>query len=158
MQGHVQIVNFPATPVAMLTHYGLPEQINETAARFIEWRKTTGFSPVSSSKTIGVAPHDPTSTQPDAFVFHICGTVTSPIPEDNVFGVVNSEIPAGRCAVLRHQGSHDALTELAQTLYRDWLPGSGEELRDFPLFFHYHNFVHEVAEHELVTEIYLPLK
>ncbi|VTN11575.1 DNA gyrase inhibitor [Raoultella terrigena] len=72
--------------------------------------------------------------------------------------MVNSDIPAGRCAVLRHQGSHDALTGLAQALYRDWLPGSGEELRDFPLFFHYHNFVHEVAEHELLTDIYLPLK
>jgi AraC family transcriptional regulator len=47
---------------------------------------------------------------------------------------------------------------LAKSLYRDWLPESGEELRDFPLFFHYHNFVHEVAEHELLTDIYLPLK
>lgn len=158
MQGQVKIINFPATSVAMLTHYGQPERINETAAHFIEWRKTTGYSPVASSQTFGVAPHDPTSTPPEVFEFRICGTVTSPIPEDNSFGVVNSEIPAGRCAVLRHQGSHDALTELAQVLYRDWLPGSGEELRDFPLFFHYHNFVHEVAEHELVTDIYLPCK
>ncbi|MDK3166032.1 GyrI-like domain-containing protein [Aeromonas caviae] len=44
-----------------------------------------------------------------------------------------------------------------RALYRDWLPASGEELRDFPLFFHYHNFVHEVPTHELVTDIYLPL-
>mgnify|MGYP004716029547 CR=1 FL=1 len=51
-----------------------------------------------------------------------------------------------------------ALTELAQQLYRDWLPASGEELRDFPLYMHYMNFVHEVPEHELVTDIYLPLK
>lgn len=109
-------------------------------------------------QTYGLAPDDPATTPSDEFAFHICGTVTSPIAEDNRFGVVNSDIPAGRCAVLRHQGSHDALTGLAQALYRDWLPGSGEELRDFPLFFHYHNFVHEVAEHELLTDIYLPLK
>ena len=158
MQGQVKIINLPATSVAMLTHYGQPERINDTAARFIEWRKTTGYSPVATSQTFGVAPYDPTSTPPDVFEFRICGAVTSPIPQANSFGVVNSEIPAGRCAVLRHQGSHDALTELALVLYRDWLPGSGEELRDFPLFFLYHNFVHEVAEHELVTDIYLPLK
>jgi hypothetical protein len=42
-------------------------------------------------------------------------------------------------------------------LYRDWLPASGEELRDFPLYFHYLNLVHEVAVHELLTDIYLPL-
>lgn len=158
MQSQVRIITFPATSVAMLTHYGQPERINETAARFIEWRKTTGFSPVASSQTYGIAPHDPTLTPPDEFEFHICGTVTSPIIEDNRFGVINSDIPAGRCAVLRHQGSHDALTGLAKSLYRDWLPEIGEELRDFPLFFHYHNFVHEVVEHELLTDIYLPLK
>jgi AraC family transcriptional regulator len=42
-------------------------------------------------------------------------------------------------------------------LYRDWLPASGEELRDFPMYFHYLNFVHQVAVHELLTDIYLPL-
>lgn len=158
MHEQVKIIDFPATSVAMLTHHGQPERINETASRFIEWRKTTGCSPVASSQTYGIAPHDPSLTVADEFRFHICGTVTAAIPEDNGFGVVNSEIPAGRCALVRHQGSHDTLTDLAQALYRDWLPASGEELRDFPLFFHYHNFVHDVAEHQLLTDIYLPLK
>lgn len=158
MPGQIKIINFPATPVAMLTHRGEPERINETAARFIEWRKSTGNSPVASSQTYGIAPHDPVLTPPDEFEFHICGSITAQISQDNCFGVINSEIPAGRCALLRHQGSHEALTDLAKSLYCDWLPGSREELRDFPLFFHYHNFVHEVAEHELLTDIYLPLK
>ncbi|WP_230492842.1 helix-turn-helix domain-containing protein [Martelella alba] len=43
MQDRVKIIYFPATPVAMLTHHGQPERINETAARFIEWRKATGL-------------------------------------------------------------------------------------------------------------------
>lgn len=154
----VEIYDFPVTKAAMLVHRGDPLSINETAAQFIAWRKSTGLSPVRSSQTFGVAPHDPGMTSPGEFEFRICGSVSAEIAEDNAFGVVNTVIPAGRCAVLRHQGSHDALTALAQGLYRDWLPTSGEELRDFPLFFHYHNFVHEVAEHELVTDIYLPLK
>lgn len=154
----VEIYDFPVTKAAMLVHRGDPLSINETAAQFIAWRKSTGLSPVRSSQTFGVAPHDPGMTSPGEFEFRICGSVSAEIAEDNAFGVVNTVIPAGRCAVLRHQGSHDALTALAQGLYRDWLPVSGEELRDFPLFFHYHNFVHEVAEHELVTDIYLPLK
>lgn len=154
----VEIIDFPATKVAMLVHRGDPLCINETAAQFVTWRKETGLSPVRLSQTFGVAPNDPESTSPDDFEFRICGSITSAIDEDNVFGVVNSVIPSGRCAMLRHQGSHNALTELAKSLYREWLPASGEELRDFPLFFHYHNFVHEVAEHELLTDIYLPLK
>jgi AraC family transcriptional regulator len=60
--------------------------------------------------------------------------------------------------VIRHLGSHDRIGESATYLYREWLPGNGEELRDFPLFFHYLNLKSETREHELITDIYLPLK
>ena len=48
--------------------------------------------------------------------------------------------------------------ESAYYLYREWLPTSGEDLRDFPLFFHYLNLIPETPEHELLTDVYLPLK
>ena len=50
------------------------------------------------------------------------------------------------------------MSDIVYYLYQTWLPDSGEELRDFPCFFHYLNFVHEVDECELVTDIYLPIK
>ncbi len=81
-----------------------------------------------------------------------------PADDANDVGVVNSEIPGGRCAVVRHQGSLDSLPESVWYLFREWLPASGETPRDFPVFFQYLNFVHEVAEHELLTDIYLPLR
>ena len=58
----------------------------------------------------------------------------------------------------RHLGSHMRIGESIYPLYRNWLPGSGEELRDFPLFFHYLNLLPDTPENELVTDIYLPLK
>jgi AraC family transcriptional regulator len=48
---------------------------------------------------------------------------------------VQKLIPGGRCAVLRHIGSEDHLGETVSFLYSQWLPQSGEELRDFPLYF-----------------------
>ena len=39
-----------------------------------------------------------------------------------------------------------------------WLPESGEELRDFPLYFHYLNLLPDTPPGELLTDIYLPLK
>jgi DNA gyrase inhibitor GyrI len=75
----------------------------------------------------------------DDFRFDICGSVSEPIAE-NAFGVVNGTIPGGRCAVARHHGSLDTLAQSVWSLYRDWLPTSGETLRDFPLFFRYLNF------------------
>ena len=42
-------------------------------------------------------------------------------------------------------------------LYANWLPGSGESPRDFPLFMQRVKFFPDVADSEAVTDIYLPL-
>ncbi len=52
-------------------------------------------------------------------------------------------------AWVRHLGSHTRIGEK----YREWLPESGEELRDFPLYFHYLNLPLETAEADLLTDI-----
>lgn len=153
----VKIVEFAETQVAVLEHRGAPDRVNESVMKFIEWRKMSGLSPVKISRSFGLVYSDPDTTPAEEFCFDICGEVSEPIPE-NPQGVINGVIPAGRCAVLRHFGSHDRLAESIYPLYREWLPGRGEEVRDFPLFFHYLNLFPEVAEHELVTDIYLPLQ
>ena len=153
----VKIIDFEETPVAVLEHRGSPALVNDSARQFIAWRKSTGLSPVASSRTFGIAYDDPETTEAEHFRFDICGSVQQPVPE-NPQGVINKLIPGGRCAVVRHLGSHDHIGESAWYLYREWLPQSGEELRDFPLFFHYVNLIPDTPEHELVTDIHLPLK
>ena len=92
-----------------------------------------------------------------AFRFDICGSVTEDVPP-NPQGVITKTIPGGRCAVVRHLGSRDRVAESIYPLYREWLPQSGEALRDFPLFFDYLNLSPEAPENALITDIYLPLK
>jgi len=154
----VKIVDFPETNIAVLEHRGDPALVYDTVQRFIDWRKTTGLSPVNSSRHFGIAYDDPATTAPEQFRFDLGGSVAAPVP-DNTWGVVNKRIPAGRCAVVRHLGSRDeaSLGKSIYPLYRDWLPQSGEELRDFPLFFEYLNLIPQVEEHALVTDIFLPL-
>jgi AraC family transcriptional regulator len=60
--------------------------------------------------------------------------------------------------VLRHIGTEDSLGDAVSYLYADWLPRSGEEPRDFPLYFQRLSFFPDVAEHEAATDILLPLK
>lgn len=153
----VKIVDFAETNVALLEHRGAPERVLDSAMKFIEWRKSSGLSPVRTSRTFGIAWDDPATTEPQDFRFDICGEVAEAVPA-NPQGVKTGMIPAGRYAVVRHLGSHDRISDGAYYLYREWLPESGEELRDFPMFFHYLNLQPDVAEHELVTDIYLPLK
>ncbi|GAB3527122.1 AraC family transcriptional regulator [Photobacterium alginatilyticum] len=153
----VDIIFFEETNVAVKEHRAAPERVNESASQFIEWRKSTGLSPIASSRTFGIIYDDPKVTAPEDFRFDICGEIKQAIGT-TTHGIINKTLPAGRCAVIRHHGSHDDLDSKVHYLYGQWLPESDEELRDFPCFFHYLNFFPEVAEHELITDIYLPLK
>lgn len=153
----VEIVNFENTPIAVLEHRGPAEKVNDSVARFIDWRKQSGLSPRQSSRNFGIAYDNPETTEPAQFRFDICGEVAGEVPP-NPQGVVAKSIPGGRCARVRHHGSHARISDSIYPLYRDWLPASGEELRDFPLYFHYLNLMPDTPESELVTDIYLPLK
>lgn len=153
----VKIVTFAETKVAAIEHRGPTSGIPDSAAIFIDWRKSTSLSPIATSRTFGIAYDNPDTTEPEKFRFDICGEVKTAIPS-NPQGVINKVIPGGRCAVVRHVGPHDTIGDTIYPLYRDWLPQSGEELRDFPLFFHYLNLIPDTPECDLMTDVYLPLR
>jgi AraC family transcriptional regulator len=152
--GDVRIVEFPETAVACLPHRGPQERIGETIRRFIAWRKENRLPP-SRAATWNIAYDDPDETPPDAYRMDICCTCASVLP--NEYGVVAATIDAGRCAVLRHTGSDSQLIDSVRFLYGEWLSAGKETPRDAPLFFHRVTFFPDVAEHEAVTDIYLPL-
>jgi AraC family transcriptional regulator len=152
-----QIVEFAETRVAVLEHHGPPERVMASVTRFIEWRKSCRDSPVTTCRTLGITYHDLRTTKPEDYRFDICGELTGPLSPNDA-GVVEKVIPRGRCAVARHVGSTDAIGETVHDLYAQWLPESGEQLGDFPLFFHYIARMPAVSEHEQVTDVYLPLR
>lgn len=129
-----------------------------SVAQFIAWRKASDVSPVGSSDTYGVPWSDPDQTEPAEWRFDICGSTQVDEMPTNEQGVVLKGLPAGRCAVARHVGSTDRIGETVYGLYRDWLPGSGERLREFPCFFHYIARMPQVSELEQITDVYLPLE
>jgi AraC family transcriptional regulator len=152
----VKVVDFAETRVAAYEHRGDPKLIGNSVRRFIEWRKQTGQTPRVSA-TFNVWYDDPVETPPEEFRLDLCAATDRDVAE-NAFGVVEKSIPAGRCAVLRHVGPEDTLGETATYLYATWLPASGEEPRDFPIFFQRIQFYPDVPEHETVTDIFLPLR
>jgi AraC family transcriptional regulator len=152
----VRVVAFPATRVATLEHRGSPLRLGETLRRFIDWRKANRLPPARSA-TFNLLYNDPDETPPEEFRFGICAATDLPV-EANEAGVLPMTIPAGRCALLRHIGSDDHLGHFLRHLYSSWLPASGEELRDFPLFMQRVKFFPDVPDSEAVTDIYLPLR
>lgn len=152
----VEIINFEETSLAALEHRGDPRLLMSTVRKFIAWRKENNLPPRVSA-TFNILYDDPTQTPPAEFRFDV-GAATSRGVPDNPLGVVQKTIPGGRCARLRHVGSDDTLGVALDYLYSRWLPSSGEELRDFPLFLQRVRFFPDVPEHEAVVDIFLPLK
>jgi AraC family transcriptional regulator len=151
-----EIVTFETTRVAVLEHRGPPDTLLSSVARFIDWRRSCQDSPVQTSRTFGVPHDDPDAVPAADFRFDICGELRGPL-QQNAAGIIEKAIPGGRCAVARHIGSTDAIGDTLRLLYGEWLPQSGEQLRDYPCFFHYIKRVPSVPVHEQVTDVYLPL-
>jgi AraC family transcriptional regulator len=144
------------TRVAMFEHRGDPETLDVTIQRFIAWRKAAGLSPRNSS-TFNIWHSERRPADPADYRMDLCVGVGADQPIDTADGTVKvGEIPGGRCAVLRVTGDTHNLEPAALYLYRDWLPASGEEMRDFPIYCQ--RFFLDEPELGTAAELFLPLK
>ena len=144
------------TPVAIMEHRGDPATLGVTIQRFIAWRKAAGLSP-KTNPTFNVWRSERRPASPAVYSNDLCVGTDGPI-EAHGEQIKAGVIPGGRCAVLRVVGNTDNLEPAALYLYRDWLPASGEEARDFPLYCQRLSLFPEVPAHEAVAELFLPLK
>ncbi len=151
----VTLRDFPATPVAVMEHRGDPAAIGDTIRRFIAWRRANGLRPATSA-TFNRFHSDPADLAAGPVRIDLCVATDRRFPASD--GVVADLLPGGRCAVLRVTGRSDDLEDAALHLYRDWLPDSGEELRDAPLFCQRLRFFPDVPETEAITDLFLPLQ
>lgn len=104
---------------------------------------------------ISISQDNPQITSPDlrrlyiGFIADECA-----LPEGKF---TRQEIAGGMYAVFTHQGSYARLPDLYKTIHEQWLPHS-RYIQKHPLSFEvYLNTPDEVAEEELVTEIYIPI-
>lgn len=146
----VTITGFAATPVITLRHEGPAHALGASIGRFIAWRKANGAGP-QRTRTFNIFASD---GEGEPEVTLACSRFPGLMPGE---GMGEGTIPAGRCARLRLSGPADDLEGPAGWLYREWLPASGEALRDFPLFAERSHFGPGIAESEMVTDLYLPL-
>ena len=151
----VEIVNFPETKVAVVEHIGAPETEFISIKKLIAWRMENKLAPSDIHKSYGIHYNDPRTVLPEQYRVDLCVSVDKEIA-NNSFGVINKVIPALRCAKARHLGSRDNITT-AYTLYEEWLPNSNQQLADFPIIFHYVNVGPEIAEEDMITDLYLPI-
>jgi AraC family transcriptional regulator len=152
----VQIVTFAETRVAAMEHRGDPTGLGATIRRFVAWRKQAGLSPLTHA-TFNIVYSGPTETAPADYRIDVCVALDRTLTPGDA-GLVGKIIAGGRCAKRRHVGADGGLGDAVLALYRDWLPGSGEALRDAPLFFQRVTLPPFVPASEAITDIFLPLQ
>jgi len=153
----VEIRDVPPTPVAVLEHRGDRAGLGETRERFITWRKAAGLSP-ETNPTFMIFRSERLPANPADYSMDLCAGTDRPIGAEDQ-PMKPGVIPGGRCAVLRYPGATNNLEPAALYLYRDWLPASGEEVRDFPVYSQRRlSLIPEASAHEVVVELFLPLK
>jgi AraC family transcriptional regulator len=154
---HVTIRNVDPTPVAIMEHRGDRATLSETIQRFIDWRKAAGLSPETSS-TFNIFRSERMPANPADYSMDICVGTDRPI-DANEGQMKAGIIPGGRCAVMRVVHDTHNLEPAALYLYRDWLPASGEEARDFPIYCQRRLLSFpNVQVPDVVVELLLPLK
>ncbi|MBV1906155.1 MAG: GyrI-like domain-containing protein [Pseudomonadales bacterium] len=151
----VEIVDFPKTKIAVIEHRGAPALENESVQKLIAWRIQNKLPPSDLHRNYGVHYNDPNQVTASEYRVDLCISVQHDVP-DNSFGVINKNIPNLRCAKIRHHGSRDIIGA-AHYLYEQWLPSSGEQTAEFPMFFHYVNVGPNIQEPDMITDVYLPI-
>jgi AraC family transcriptional regulator len=154
---NVSIKHMPARRLAVLEHRGDPKTVGNSVNKLISWAKAQPINlKPAPGEAFGFGYDDPNLVPAEEFRFDLAITVPKSLKLTGE--VIEKELPEGRYAVATHKGSRDTIGETIYGLYRDWLPKTNEELNDLPCIFCYHNFDHEVAETELITECWLLLK
>jgi AraC family transcriptional regulator len=151
----VAITDQPARRVAAVAHTGPYAEIGGAFDRLSAMISARGLWPAVRG---GVAVYydDPAAVAPAALRSHagfvLDGATEIPAGMDEV------RLDAGPAAVLHFKGPYAGLQAAYDYLYGVWLPGSGREPADAPVYEVYLNGPSDVAPEELLTDIVVPLR
>jgi AraC family transcriptional regulator len=156
--GDVTIVDLPDIPVAIMEHRGSRAMLGKTIEAFRTWCNAAGLGPETGRSSFTVFRSEREPAVPEQYSMDLC-VGTDRLIEAADAPMKSGIIPGGRCAVLRYPGSGNNLEAAGLYLYREWLPQSGEEARDFPMYARRQlSPLAGTQAHEVLVELHLPLK
>lgn len=150
----VEIRQFPAQRLAAMAHKGPYPEIGRAFEKLGATIGARGLFP-QAGKMVGVYYDDPSATPAADLRSHAGMVFPEGVPLDPPLEVVT--LPAGRHAVLTFKGPYVGLPAAYDHLFGIWLPTSGNEPSNSPVFEVYLNSPMDTAPEDLLTEICLPL-
>ena len=146
--------------LAAIRHKGDYMGVGKAFESIFMWNAKAGVAG-DNPRTIGVYYDDP-STVDVADLRSDAGIVINAdakIPENEAGAEIRDvDLPAGRYAVVTFKGAYAELPKAYDWLFTGWLPESGEEAGDSPVYEEYLNDPATTPPADLLTNICLPLK
>ncbi len=140
-----------------LRHQGSYMEIIHTYERLAAW--AAGQNLFNKNTRVFVVYYDdPALVACDDLRADICISVPDEFVLKDGASLNMIQLPAGRCAVLKHCGAHPELINAYQYLFGDWLGRHNEEPDDQPHFEEHLTNPKSVPPSQLETLVYLPLK
>jgi AraC family transcriptional regulator len=151
----VEVVKRPELRLASVRHVGSYMNVREAFVRLNELVTAAGLTKPDTI-LVGIY-HDDPSTTPEEMLRSdaaITVSVKTTLPP----GLTELVIPGGRYAHARHVGPYTGLGAVYAHLKNEWLPRSGEKAGDGASYEMYQNTPMTAKPHELVTDVYVPLR
>jgi AraC family transcriptional regulator len=151
----VRIDTLPARRMLALTHIGPYETIGRSFETVAGAAAAAGLLGADST-TLGIYYDNPEVTSQDRLRSHACVAV-QPDARTAPSGFELLDLHGGEFAIGVHRGSYRTLAVSYQWLFGQWLPSSGREPADAPVWEVYVNDARTTPEEQLVTHICVPL-
>jgi AraC family transcriptional regulator len=151
----VEVVKQPKLRIASVRHVGSYEGIPEAFQRLNELVTAAGLND-KDTILVGIYHDDPSNT-PEEKLRSDAG-ITVPAKTKLPLGLTEVIIPAGRYAHSTHVGPYTGLGDAWGHLKNDWLSKTGENPAPGVSYEVYRNTPMNAKPHELVTDLYFPLK
>lgn len=151
----VDVVDQPELHLASVRHVGSYTRITEAFQRLNDL-VTKAKLGNRDSLLVGVYHDDPMTTPEEKLRSE--AAITVPAKTKLPKGLTELVVPAGRYARTTHVGPYTGLGEVWSHLKNEWVKRSGEKLGTGMSYEIYRNTPMTAKPHELVTDLYFPLK
>ncbi|MDR6293862.1 AraC family transcriptional regulator [Inquilinus ginsengisoli] len=141
--------------VAAVRHTGPYLEIGRSFDTLVAWARARQLLG-QATRSLGLYHDDPGAVAAADLRADACLEVPEGIAAED--GVAILTVAGGPYAVLRHTGPYAELERSYAWLYRTWLPTSGAEPAEAPIFEEYLNDPRTTPAAELVTDIHLPIR
>jgi len=152
----VTIEKMPELRVGAVRHVGPYMQIGRAFAKLGEIVERAGVGKEGDMVMLAIYHDDPRTTPADKLRSEAALSFPrgAPLPKD----LEEHTVPAGRYARTTHVGPYETLDAAWTGLIREWLPASGERMRQRPSYEIYRNTPETTKPEDLRTDLYIPLE